>query len=79
MVDWNLDREPRSTVALEAKQEKVIRRPRVKNSRPSRKARPLMEKSNQHLQHSGVKRKSKPKLIIRKVKRDTNGNVMTSA
>jgi len=79
MVDWNLDREPRSTVALEARQEKVSRRTSVKNSRPFRKARPLMEKSNQHLQHSGVKRKSKPKLIIRKAKRDTNGNVMTSA
>jgi hypothetical protein len=79
MVDWSLDSEPRSTVALEAQQKKVNRRPRVKNSRPFRKARPLMEKSNQHLQHSGVKRKSKQKLIIRKAKRDTNGNVMTSA
>ena len=79
MVDWNLDREPRSTVALETRQEKVSRRPRVNNSRPSRKARPLMEKLNQHLQHSGVKRKSKPKLIIRRAKRDVNGNVMTSA
>ena len=79
MVDWNLDREPKSTVAFETQQEKVSRRPRVKNPRTSRKARPLMEKSNQHLHHSGVKRKSKPKLIIRKAKRDTNGNVLTSA
>lgn len=79
MVDWNLDKEPRSTVALETRQEKAIRRPRVNNSRPSSKARPLMEKLNQHLQHSGVKRKSKPKLIIRRVKRDVNGKVMTSA
>ena len=79
MVDWNLDREPKSTVAFGTQQEKVSRRPRVRNSRPSRKARPLMENSNQHLQHSGVKRKSKQKLIIRKAKRDTNGNVMTSA
>ena len=63
MVDWNLDREPKSTVAFGTQQEKVSRRPRVRNSRPSRKARPLMENSNQHLQHSGVNRKSKPKLI----------------
>ena len=79
MVDWNLDTESRSEVAFETRQEKISRRPRVKNARPFRKARPLMEKSNQHLQHSGVKRKSKPKLIIRKAKRDANGNVMTSA
>ena len=79
MVDWNLDREPKSTVAFGTQQEKVSRRPRVRNSRPSRKARPLIENSNQHLQHSGVNRKSKPKLIIRKAKRDTDGNVMTSA
>ena len=79
MVDWSLDTQPKATVAFETRQGKISRSPRAKDPRPFRKARPLMEKSNQHLQHSGGKRKSKPKLIIRKAKRDVNGKVMTSA
>jgi hypothetical protein len=78
MVDWNLDTESRTNVDLETRQEKVSRRARVKRSSSSRKSRPLLQKSNQHLLHSGVKRKSTTKLTIRKVKRDIHGDAMIS-
>ncbi|DAC27234.1 MAG TPA: hypothetical protein D7H99_05090 [Candidatus Poseidoniales archaeon] len=79
MVDWNLDTESRVKVTHEARQQKVSRKSRVNNSRPSRKSRPLVQYSNQHLLHSGAKRKSTTKVTIRKAKRDASGNVMISA
>ena len=79
MVDWNLDTESKVKVAHEARQQKVSRKSRVNNSRPTRKSRPLAAYSNQHLMHSGAKRKSTTKLTIRKAKRDASGNVMISA
>ena len=79
MVDWNLDTGASTTVAVETRQEKVTRRSRVSHSNSSRKARPLMETTNRHLLHSGVKRKSEPKLTIRRAKRDAHGNVLISA
>tara|TARA_B100000767_G_scaffold265737_1_gene282157 strand:- start:1328 stop:1567 length:240 start_codon:yes stop_codon:yes gene_type:complete len=79
MVDWNMDVGASTTVAVETRQEKVIRRSRVNHSNSSRKARPLMETTNRHLLHSGNKIKSASKLIIRKAKRDIHGNVMISA
>lgn len=79
MVDWNLDTGASTTVTVETRQEKFTRRSRVNHSKSSLKARPLMETSNRHLLHSGNKRKSVPKLTIRKAKRDIHGNVMISA
>ena len=79
MVDWNLDTKASTTVAVETRQEKVMRRPRVNHMNTSRKARPLMETSNRHLLHSGSKRKFAPKVTIRKAKRDVHGNVLISA
>jgi len=79
MVDWNLDTESKFKVTHEARQQKVSRKSRVDNSRPFRKSRPLVQYSNQHLLHSGAKRKSATKVTIRKAKRDASGNVMISA
>jgi len=79
MVDWNLDTRASTTVAVEPREEKAMRRPRVNHVNTSRKARPLMESSNRHLLHSGSKRKSAPKVTIRKVKRDVHGNILISA
>jgi hypothetical protein len=79
MVNWNLDIEAGTAVAVETRQEKVMRRSRVNHSNSSRKARPLMETTNRHLLHSGNKRKAVSKLTIRKAKRDVHGNVMISA
>lgn len=79
MVDWNLDTGASTTVAVETRQEKVTRRSRVHHSNSSRKARPLIETTNRHLLHSGNRRKSEPKLTIRRAKRDAHGNVLISA
>lgn len=79
MVDWNLDTGASTTVAVKARQEKVTRKSRVNYLNSTSKARPLAKTTNSHLLHSGNKRKSAPKLTIRKAKRDVHGNVLISA
>jgi hypothetical protein len=78
MVDWNIGDDTPSV------KEQPKRKPRHNNStskiRPVglRKSKPLVSSSNKHLLHSGNKRYKQKTVTIRKAKRDSIGNVLTS-
>ena len=78
MVDWNLD----DVVAV--KNDTPIRPKRRPNSSIQRgpfgakKSKPLSTNHNQHIRHSGKKRQSQITVKVKKAKRDSFGNVVSS-
>ena len=78
MVDWSLDGGESS---FEDKPERKTRRKfRQDNSSNSklRKSKPLVSTINQHLLHSRNKQVTHRTVSVRKVKRDSFGNVVSS-
>ena len=78
MVDWNLD----DVVAV--KNDTPIRPRRRSNASIQRgpfgakKSKPLSTNYNQHIRHSGKKRQSQITVKVKKAKRDSFGNVVSS-
>ena len=78
MVDWRIDDDTRSL------REQPTRKPSQKTptnkSRPLmlRKSKPLVSRIDQHLLHIGKNQAKQKTVTIRKVKRDSLGNVLSS-
>ena len=78
MVDWNTGENTRPVRA------QPTRKPRQKISTNNprsvglRKSKPLVLRTNQHMLHSGKKQTKQKTVTIRKVKRDSVGNVLSS-
>ena len=78
MVDWNIGDD---TLTV---REQPTRKPRQKistnkpRSIASSKSKPLVSRTNQHLLHSGKNQTKQKTVTIRKVKRDSIGNVLIS-
>ena len=78
MVDWNLDSRAGNAIV---KPERKIRKKttsKIVDSSRLRKSKPLGSTINNHLFHSKKKLSSKKPLVVRKVKRDSFGNVVSS-
>ena len=77
MVDWSIGDDTRSAW------KQPTRKPRQKTptnrSRPVglRKSKPLVPRTEQHLLHSGKNQTKQKTVTIRKVKRDSVGNVLS--
>ena len=78
MVDWNLDAE--SPVIREQSLRRNQPKKPIKKSGPLgvRKSKPLVSNTNQHLHHSGKKRPKQQTVAVRRVKRDSVGNIVSS-
>ena len=78
MVDWNLDAE--SPVIREQPLRRNQPKKAIKQPGPLgvRKSKPLVSNTNQHLLHSGKKRPKQQTVTVRRVKRDSVGNIVSS-
>ena len=78
MVDWSIGDEPRSVRKQPTR--KTRQKTPTNKSRPVglRKSKPLASRTNQHLLHSGKNQAKQKTVTIRKVKRDSVGNVLSS-
>ena len=78
MVEWDLDTE--SPVI----REQSLRRNQPKKAKKQpgplgvRKSKPIVSNTNQHLHHLGKKRPKQQTVAVRRVKRDSVGNIVSS-
>ena len=77
MVDWSLDGE-NTTVVKQDIPERPNRRKKRVGPIGKLKSRPLMESSQGHMVYSGIKKQRRVRPTVRKVKRDSDGNVLVS-
>ena len=77
MVDWNLDGGSTPSVKQNIPERVSHRRKRV-GPIGKLKSRPLMETKPGNMVYSGVKKPRKTRTTVRKVKRDSDGNVMNA-
>ena len=78
MVDWGLGTE--SPVIREQPLRRNQSKKTIKKPGPLgvRKSKPLVSNTNQHLLHSGKKRPKHQTVTVRRVKRDSVGNIVSS-
>ena len=78
MVDWSLDANVEEEKVIPER--KIRQKTRSKNPNLSglRKSKPLGSSINKHLLHSRKKQSSHKTLAVRKVKRDSFGNIVSS-
>ena len=77
MVDWSLSGEEIPAVRKDISEGTNRRKRRVGHNGRS-KSRPLVESKPGQMVYSGTKKQCKTRPTVRKVKRDSNGNVMAS-
>ena len=77
MVDWSLDG-GKTTVVKQDTPERPNRRKKRVGPIGKLKSRPLMESKPGHMVYSGIKKQRKTRPTVRKVKRDSDGNVLGS-
>ena len=77
MVDWSLSGEEIPAVRKDISEGTNRRKRRVGHNGRS-KSRPLVEPKPGQMVYSGTKKQCKTRPTVRKVKRDSNGNVMAS-
>ena len=77
MVDWSLDGE-NTTVVKQDIHDRPNRRKKRVGPIGKLKSRPLMESSQGHMVYSGIKKQRRVRPTVRKVKRDSDGNVLVS-
>lgn len=77
MVDWNLDGE-NTTVVKQDIPDRPNRRKKRVGPIGKLKSRPLMESKPRNMVYSGAKKQRKKRPTVRKVKRDSNGDVLVS-
>ena len=77
MVDWSLSGEEIPAVRKDISEGTNRRKRRVGHNGRS-KSRPLVESKPGQMVYSGTKKQRKTRPSVRKVKRDSNGNVMAS-
>ena len=77
MVDWSLDGES-TTVVKQDTPERPNRRKKRVGPIGKLKSRPLMESKQGHMVYSGIKKQRRVRPTVRKVKRDSDGNVLVS-
>ena len=77
MVDFSLNGE-RTVVVKQDSPEITNRRKKRVGPIGKLKSRPLMESTPGHMVYSGIKKQRNTRPIVRKVKRDSDGNVLVS-
>jgi hypothetical protein len=79
MVDWSIDEITTSDLPAPVRKLRQPVKPKSRGPFGIRKSKPLVEYSERHFLHSGQKKNKLPALKIRKVKRDSFGNILNSA